>query len=420
MIVTLALALACAAPADRITIEVPSLAASEKGLGALLEWAALVEPDMAPSALSARVLAQFGVNPLSASSMLAAGVDPTKPIRAIYEGRQIVVEAQLADLDRARAHLTRVQGKSPALTDATGFVAGDSPISALAVVIKGDKVFALLGLDRRPPLIRTASSAAALRPSALAKDPRLELLRRAMAGKNRVDPPKSLGTGDLWAVIQPKVQVERVDVVVRAPPERITIDFEAVLGMAGEVALNEAMRGRSSARRKVDAGPLAFELTTTLTKAGLRALLGRAHYPEAWASSLAGPIQIGMAADGTLYAAADLDPKVDPGFVEIAKKRIGEDIEVKAGVLWARSGPTPLRAVKSSTSTRGAMAIDVSPPQIFRALERHKARFGLRSMDLMMAQLLVGKVFGATKWISLDLSLPTNRLRGTIAIIKNP
>lgn len=410
MIIALAL-LAAAAPSDRVTFVAPDLDRSGARLAAVLGWASGAEPTLGQ--LSLRATQLFGIDPLDGRSLRAAGIDPARPSRVTIERGVLVAELALADRAKALAHFGARGGA--AFADAEGFVDGAGPASARAAVIEAARVWLVLGADAR------TSSAAWAGKAKLAKDPRLEALRRVRALKPREAPRALLEGGepvDLWAVVEPGERVERVDLVLRAPKGALAIDAEALLELPAEVAIGEALRGRASAVRRVDAGPIAAELAATFTRAGLRALLGRARLPEAWAASFAGPVQAGVAADGTLYAALELDPRANaPTLLEALRAKLPAELalEAKDGLLSARLGAAALSPAPSAPP-RGALALDVAPRALLSAIARHRERLGLRPMDLMMAQLVVGKLVATTESMRLDVSMPTNRLRLKLAV----
>lgn len=463
---------ASAAPSTgRVTAELPDVSVSAPALLGVLGWAGLVEPSLEPTQLSARFKALIGVDPLSAPSLREVGVDPSKPLTLVVDDarRQLLVEAHVLDLARARAHLEALRARTPGAAPLTGsgvldgFVVGPTPGEALAVVLRAGSVAVLVGAGYRTSSgaglvddTRRAADAAAptkagspgpssgpivtCDPVPLAQDARLALLAKPRA--KPVRPSKALldgGRVDLWAVIEPDRGAERVDVVLRASGTTLQLDAEVSLSLPAEVVLTEGLRGRSSARRLVEPGAIALDARATLSRAGLRALLARRGLPESLAGLLAGPVQLGFADDGTAYAAAALEPRAQPkALVEaLAKLAPGAVVDVLPGLVVARlgdramapavgvaapgassgaapgasSGPGPGASV-----ARGAVAVDVVPRAVLGALERHRAVLGIRPMELMMARLMVARLVAATPSASLDVSMPTNRLRATLRI----
>jgi hypothetical protein len=463
---------ASAAPSTgRVTAELPDVSVSAPALLGVLGWAGLVEPALEPTQLAARFQALIGVDPLSAPSLREAGVDPSKPLSIVVDDarRQLLVEGHVLDLARARAHLEKLRARTPGAAPLTGkgvldgFVVGPTPGEALAVVLRAGSVAVLVGAGyrsasgaglvddtRRAPEAAAPPKAGAPGPSGgpivtcdpvpMAQDARLALLAKPRAKPAR--PSKALlegGRVDLWAVIEPDRGAERVDVVLRASATTLQLDAEVSLSLPAEVVLTEGLRGRASARRLVEPGAIALDARATLSRAGLRALLARRGLPESLAGLLAGPVQLGFADDGTAYAAAALEPRAQPkALVEALSKLVpGVVVDVLPGLVVARLGDRALAAAEgvaapsapssaapgaSSTAStgasfaRGAVAVDVVPRAVLGALERHRTVLGIRPMELMMARLMVARLVAATPSASLDVSMPTNRLRATLRI----
>lgn len=450
---------AAAPAAGRVTAEIPDVSASGPALLGVLGWAGLVEPALEPTQLATRFQALIGVDPLSAASLREAGVDPSKPLSIVVDDarRQLLVEGAVLDATRARAHLEMLRARTPSAAPLTGkgvvdgFVVGPTPGEALAVVLRSGSVVVLVGAGYRAAsgagLVddtgRVGPSAATERgapgrgpivtcdPVPLAQDARLALVAKPRA--KPVRPSKALldgGRVDLWAVIEPDRGAERVDVVLRATGTTLQLDAEVSLSLPAEVILTEGLRGRASARRLVEPGAIALDARAVLSRAGLRALLARRGHPESLAGLLAGPVQLGFADDGTAYAAAALEPKAQPKpLVEaLGKLAPGVVVDVLPGLVVARLGERALVPVGSvgsvetaptaspSSVARGAVAVDVVPRAVLGALERHRTLLGLRPMELMMARLMVARLVAATPSASLDVSLPSNRLRATLRI----
>lgn len=449
-----------AAPTSgRLTAELPDVSVSAPALLGVLGWAGLVEPNLEPSQLTARFQALVGVDPLSAASLRDAGVDPSKPLSIVVDDarRQLLVQGVVLDAARARAHLERLRARTPGAAPLTGkgvlegFVVGPTPGEALAVVLREGSVAVLVGAGYRTPsgagLIddtARASPSGAPAPSAsargpivtcdpvpLAQDARLALLAKPRA--KPVRPSKALlegGRVDLWAVIEPDRGAERVDVVLRARGSTLELDAEVSLSLPAEVVLTEGLRGRATARRLVDPGAFALDARATLSRAGLRALLARRGLPESLAGVLAGPVQLGFADDGTAYAAAALEPKAStkPLVDALTALAPGARVDVSPGLVIARlgeravvpaagAGPGVAPATDPPGSlARGAVAVDVVPRAVLGALERHRTLLGIRPMELMMARLMVARLVAATPSASLDVSMPSNRLRATLRI----
>ncbi len=464
----LLLAAAAAGPASaapstgRVTAELPDVSVSAPALLGVLGWAGLVEPALEPTQLAARFQALIGVDPLSAPSLRDAGVDPSKPLSIVVDDarRQLLVEGTVLDLARARAHLEKLRARTPSAAPLTGkgvldgFVVGPTPGEALAVVLRAGSVAVLVGAGYRSPSgaglvddTRPAAEAAApakagapgpsggpivtCDPVPMAQDARLALLAKPRAKPAR--PSKALlegGRVDLWAVIEPDRGAERVDVVLRASATTLQLDAEVSLSLPAEVVLTEGLRGRASARRLVEPGPIALDARATLSRAGLRALLARRGLPESLAGLLAGPVQLGFADDGTAYAAAALEPRAPPKALVDALGTLapGVVVDVLPGLVVARLGERAVAPADGAASgapgatsgaapvARGAVAVDIVPRAVLGALERHRAVLGIRPMELMMARLMVARLVAATPSASLDVSMPTNRLRATLRI----
>lgn len=422
--------------------EIPDLAASAPRLAELLSWAALAEPELGPMRIGARFEAAVGVDPMSPDKLRAVGVDPSKPVRLTYDQarRQLVAEVSLSDAARARAHADAMRARTrgaAAVVGAAGFVVGDEPTETVALLVRETDAVVVIGAGYKPGTPSAGSSGRALvgtssvgarftKPVDPAKDRRLAGLAALAKRKTRPRPSKAMLEGeraDLWVVVEPGDHVERVDVVLRTRPGQGTLDAEAVLGMGAEMALAEGMRGKASSTKLVEVGPAAVELRATLSRAGLREALARAGLPEALASLLAGPIHAGIAADGTVFGAASLDPKADPQALIAALKGKGLEATVRERVLTAKLGAATLgvpKPVEGGGAARGAIAVDVAPAALLGAIEQHRTLLRIKPMELMMVRVLMARLVAATESIAVDASMPSNRPKATLRLRYDP
>lgn len=439
-----ALALAALAIAAPGLIIIPDPPRTLPKLEPALQWARLVQPDLAPRRLR-REAKRFGFDPFDAKSLANIGVDPAARIHIWHLPTAVVIELRVRDTTKADAALKGVLKASPkarALAGGPGFVEGVSDASAMAGARFGRQLFLQVGsrasgLGQDNPLALLAKLAAGSAPEdekpppmtpVPLSDSRFAPIRIARSEKKPRAPPAPAADeakSDIW--LRGASNDGRGEGAIWLREKALTLRFVGRAAGARQIAMSELARESAHSwplfdtQRKL---AVAGESTMHLHSTGMRGLGSR--YGITGTEVLAGPMHVIWSREGWVAIAAELATKAQPKDVEMFMGRVRHafgdvKLERTSDRIYGWIGQVTLErleaaALSSSKERRPAIEVRTDPRRVATTLSKLPPALAIPPTQQFVVELMVGPFFTATKDVKLGLTLKPARALGRLDV----